>query len=38
MDQNKNSIQTADLAGWFEIDGDIDDFIFYSETPEISEK
>ena len=38
MEQNKNTTQTFDLTGWFEIDGDVDDFIFYSETPKISEK
>ena len=38
MEQNKTLIPAIELAGWFETDGDIDDFIFYSETPRISEK
>ena len=38
MEQNKNLMPAIELSGWFEIDGDVDDFIFYSETPKISEK
>jgi len=38
MEQNKTLIPAIELSGWFEIDGDVDDFIFYCETPKISEK
>lgn len=31
-------IWEADPAGWFEVEGDIDDFIFYNEQKQQSEK
>lgn len=28
----------ADFSDWFEVKGDIDDFIFYTDEPQTSEK
>ena len=38
MEQNISNTENFDLSGWFKVGGDIDDFIFYSETVHPSEK
>ncbi len=36
--QQNDSSDYERLSGWFEVEGDIDDFIFYVEVPNPSEK
>lgn len=36
--QQNNSPGYEHLNGWFEVEGDIDDFIFYAEESSQSEK
>lgn len=36
--QQSDSPVYGRLNGWFEVEGDIDDFIFYVERPNQSEK
>ncbi len=38
MKQNENYANSINFADWFEVSGDIDDFIFYCENFQISEK
>jgi len=38
MKQNENYANSINFADWFEVNGDIDDFIFYCETTQTSEK
>ncbi len=38
MDIQHDIYITADFSDWFEVKGDIDDFIFYADEPQISEK
>lgn len=38
MQQNENCSNKLDFSAWFDVKGDVDDFIFYCENPEQSEK
>lgn len=38
MKQNETCISGIDFTDWFKVGGDIDDFIFYCEIFNVSEK
>lgn len=38
MESQHDYYITADFSDWFEVKGDIDDFIFYTDEAQISEK
>ena len=38
MESQHDHYITADFSDWFEVKGDIDEFIFYTDEPQISEK